>query len=428
MLKVTRKNQKRLKTNDALADTSWPMIHCDPQGTKTSPYAGPSMKDAPTILAQLDSNVILMLSTPKVIYVQEAMNYVKAFDAETLDLLYTSPNLGATFPFFAGGSLDANGYLWFTANNRIARLSPDLSEVVWSEYFQPEDKAFNTCCFLPDGNLLATSSTAAHVIDPEINNGTFSVISTLNLSALTWNGQQVYTDIPIMPRPVRDDQNGLYFTSAGFVSKLEYDVSTQKILPNVIWAVPHNERADFFSLSDAVVVSSNVYAAAKPTDNYAMEVYRIDSTAGFVLGICTPFPEAIGYSSAHCVGAVSDKNILIVICETPDLTGGMAAVDATSMEVLWHAPLANIGGAFCCSASSNKAYIINRDPNDSMLKYWAIDLDNGETTILHQYPSDTDPAISLSSVGYEGRLYYPNPTPGFAMIQDSNIINSIKNH
>ena len=419
MLKVTKKNQKRLKTNDAMANTSWPMIHCDPEGTKTSPYLGPSMKDAPTILAELDSDVILMLSTPKVIYVQEAENYVKAFDAETLELLYTSPGLGATFPFFAGGSLGENGYLWFTANNQIARLSPDLSEVVWSERFEPENKAFNTCCFLSDGNLLVTCSTTAHVINPELKNGTFEVISTLDLSDLTWAGKQVYTDIPIMPRPVRDDQNGLYFTSTGFVSKLEYDESAQSIVPNVRWAVPHNERADFFSLSDAVVVDFNVYAAAKPTDNYAMEVYRIDIRSGEVLGICTPFPEAIGYSSAHCVGAVSDKNILIVICETPDLTGGMVAVDATSMKVLWHVRLANIGGAFCCSSSSNKAYIINRDPNDSMLKYWAIDLDNGETTILHQYPSDTDPAISLSSIGYEGRLYYPNPTPGFAMIQDS---------
>ena len=426
MLKITKKNQNRQVTNDEMANTSWPMIHCDPQGTKTSPFAGPSMKDAPTILAKLDSDVILMLSTPKIIYVQEASNYVKAFDAESLELLYTSPSLGATFPFFAGGTLDANGFLWFTANNQVARLSPNLKEVVWSEHFEPENKAFNTCCFLSDGNLLVTCSTTAHVINPEIKNGSFEVISTLDLSELTWNGQQVYTDIPIMPRPVRDSQNGLYFTSTGFVSKLEYDESTQRILPHVIWAVPHNEKAEFFSLSDAVVVSSSTYAAAKPTDDYAMQVYRIDSNTGNVLGICTPFPEAIGNSSAHCVGAVSDKNILIVICEASDLTGGMAAVDATTMDVLWHAPIANIGGAFCCSESSNRAYIISRDANDLMLKYWAIDLDNGEMTILHQYPSTSDPTISLASVGYEGRLYYPNPTPGFAMIKDS--LSTIKNH
>jgi hypothetical protein len=116
--------------------------------------------------------------------------------------------------------------------------------------------------------------------------------------------------------------------------------------------------------------------------------------------------------------------MLIVICNTPDLTGGMAAVNATTMEVLWHSPIAQIGGAFCCSSVSNRGYIISRDPNDGMLKYWAINLDDGSQTVLHQYASDVDPNVSLASIGYDGKLYYPNPTPGFAMIQDINNTNN----
>jgi len=414
-----RKKRLKATTQDALASTTWPMIHCDPQGTKTSPNSAPTQAEAATITTDLDSDVILMLSTPELIYVQEAENYVKAFDPQTLELIATSPSLDATFPFFAGGTLDDSGYLWFTANNRIARLSPDLSEVVWSDTLEPSELPYNTCCFLPDGNFLVTTCLAAHVISSELTNGTFQVLSSLDLGALTWNGEQVFTYYPIMPRPVSDDQGGLYFTTNGFVSKLVYDEETQAVLPQVIWAVPHEERDLSFNLSDAVLVSNRVYAAAKPQDTNAMQVYSMENSLGGDVETCIPFPDAIGAISAHCVGAVADKEILIVICNTTDLTGGMAAVDATTMEIIWNVPMANIGGAFCCSSASNKAYIINRNPEDSMLKYWAIDLDDGTPTLLHQYYSDVDPSASLPAIGYNGRLYYPNPTPGLAMLQDN---------
>lgn len=421
---IKRKKQRRLASQNALANTSWPMIHCDPQGSKTSPYAGPTQEDTSVILAQLDSDVILMLSTPNAIYVQEAVNYVKAFHPETLELLATSPNLEAVFPFFAGGNLDEEGYLWFTANNRVARLSPDLSEVVWSELLEPSGQAYNTCCFLPDGNFLVTTSIAAHVLSSKLTDGTFKVISSLDLYSIMWNEEHVYPFSPIMPRPVSDEEGGLYFTSDGFMSKLFYDQETQTISPNVIWAVPHEERDASFNLSDAVVVSNRVYAAAIPQENNAMQVYSVDCTSGEVEGTCIPFPDAIGYISAHCVGAVPDKNMLIVICNTPDLTGGMAAVDATTMEVLWQALIAQIGASFCCSSVSNRGYLISTDPEDGMLKYWAINLDDGSQTVLHQYPSDVIPSASLASIGYDGRLYYPNPTPGLAMIQDTNNTNN----
>lgn len=416
----TLRRKRRLKTDsqNGLANTTWPMIHCDPQGTKTSPNAGPISEDANVILAELSSDVILMISTPDVLYVQEAENYVKAFNPDTLELIATSPSLEATFPFFAGGTLDENGYLWFTANDRIARLSPDLSEVVWSESLEPSALAYNTCCFLPDGNLLVTTSLAAHIISPELVNGTFKIISSLDLGSITWNGEQVYPFYPIMPRPVSDEKGGLYFTSNGFMSKLIYDENTQRILPECVWAVAHGANDVSFNLSDAVLVSNSVYAAAKPGDTSAMNIYSVEKDSGKLTGICIPFPDAIGYTSAHCVGAVADKGILIVICNTPDLTGGMAAIDAETMELIWHAPIAVIGGAFCCSSVSNHAYIISRDPEDSLLKYWAINLDDGSQTVLHQNPSDVDPTVSLPSIGYNGTLYYPNPTPGFARITD----------
>ncbi len=418
MLQKIKRKRKEVLNPDQLANTTWPMIHCDAQGTKTSPNSGPTQKDATTVLAELSTDVILMLSTKNRIYVQEAENYVKAFHPETLELMEQSESLEATFPFFAGGTLESNGNMWFTANNRVARLSPDLKEVIWSESFEPADLPFNTCCFLPDGNLLVTSCLAAHVISPELKNGTFEIISSLDLGALRWEGEQVFVYYPVMPRPVSDEDGGLYFSSNGFVSKLHYDSKSKSILPEILWAVPHDEDDVSFNLCDPVLVDSNVYAVAKPSDTEAMKVYSIDSTTGNLIGTCIPFPEAIGYVSAHTIGAVAEKNMLIVICQTPDLTGGMVGIDATTLNVLWQAPLANIGGAFCCSSVSNRAYIINRDSNDSMLRYWAIDLDNGAQTVLHQYPSDTDPSVSLASIGYDGRLYYPNPTPGFAMIQD----------
>lgn len=414
----TNLKQQQRTSELSLAKTTWPMIHCDGHGSKSSPNSGPTQENAQAIFAQLDSDVILMLSTPDVIYVQEAINYIKAFNQKTLELINTSPSLDATFPFFAGGTLDNEGYLWYTANNRIARLSPSLNEVVWSERFEPSDVPYNTCCFLPDGNLLVTSCSAAHVVSPQLNEGTFKIVSSLDLSKITWKNQQVYPFYPVMPRPVVDNQGGLYFTSNGFVSKLFYNQKKQEIDANLVWAKPHKKSDASFNLSDAVLQLNYVYAAAKPQDDTAMQIYGFDKTTGEVLGTCIPFPKAIGASSVHCLGGVKEKNILIAICYTEDLSGGMVAIDATSLKVLWHTPIAVIGGAFCCSSVSNRAYIISRDPKDLLLKYWAINLDDGTKTILYQYPSDIDPAVSLSSIGYQGRLYYPNPSPGLTMIQN----------
>lgn len=426
VLLFTSKNQimlmKRRKTREKspynqLADTSWPMIHCDPEGSKLSNFPGPEQDRAKLLQKEIDTDVILIIPTADYLYVQEAENFVRAYDPQSLQLLHEA-NLNATFPKLGGGTLDKEGYLWFTANNQVVRLSPDLSECIWSDAFPPARLPYNSCCFLPDGNLLVTSCAAAHVISSKLEDNSFRLISSLDLSALTFNGQKAFPFVPILPRPVMDESGNLYFSTISCICHLHYDQSTQRIAPELKWAFPVQAPDAAFNMADPILMNGKVYAAAIPGEAQPMHIYCLDKDTGALISSGTPFPNALQAGAAHTLGCIPEEDKVVVICNTENYTGGMAAMNGQSLEVLWHAAMAQIGAAFCMSKPSQRAYIIHYDAEAQLLQYSAINTNNGEMSLLSDYPSEIPPNVSLPSIGYDGRLYYPNPSPGFAMIED----------
>ena len=81
-----------------------------------------------------------------------------------------------------------------------------------------------------------------------------------------------------------------------------------------------------------------VWTISQPPADQPMQLFCLQASNGQLLGQCTPFPMALGQYSAHTLGAVPSADRVFAICNSSDDTGGVVALDSTTMDTVWHFP------------------------------------------------------------------------------------------
>ncbi len=392
---------------NALATSAWPMIHGGPDGCKSSPLPAPTT--GPVTIDRFAGSSASIVTTidDGLIYLQAGIKFVYCFADDNLEQPIEQVELDASFPAVGGNTVDKEGHVFLTRFGRLMRFDRGLKNPVLSAKLAPADALYNAVGFLADGNLLVTSSTTAHVVSPNDDDGEMPVLSTTDLSQLTYNGKLLFAPIGFAPRPVYDSSTGVYFNSQDYLVKMTYMPQTAELATMASWAFRNPQPGGTFALSNPILVNDQVWTVSQPPADQPMQLFCLDSSSGEVLGQCTPFPMALGKFAAHTLGAVSDANVVVVICDTDDTSGGVVAIDSETMDTLWHFPLAQIGDAFVISEACGVVYIAAFDQAEEQIEIWAITLAEGEGTVLHREPSTRAPQSSLPCIGPGGDLFYP---------------------
>lgn len=404
-----------------LSGTSWPMIHCRPEGTKNCPLPGPA-NTSPTSQFLQDVSVIIMVTGRDLLYLQPNADQLFCYAFNDLSKPVHRVEFGAQYPQVGGGVVDDQGNLWFTRNGNMVRFSEGLLDPIISETFTPTDAIYNGLGLMTDGNALITSTTWAHVLATSLNDaGGFSLLSSLNLTEVSYEGVNVFPDSgpKLASRPVYGDNDGVYMNSAEYLVKMRYDKENTRLDPQPVWALEDPQQNGRINLSNPILVNENVWAVSQPTQDQPMPVYCVSRDNGALIQTIVPFPQALGKYSDHTLGADPDRGLVFVICNDNAGKGGVAAINISNFDVAWRLPLNNISEAFGLSVPSGPLYISNQENEDAPFSVWAIALENGEGRIIYTREADGNPPPSLPSIGPDGNLYYPY-NDGLIRLQDKN--------
>ena len=395
------------QNRSSLAQSAWPMIHCSPDGTKNGPLPGPVEGDVETQAFEGGTPPIVITVDDDYVYYQQQQNMIDCFKVDDFSKPIKSVNLQAAFPTVGGNVVDDQGRVYFTRFGNLIRFDPGLENPVVSEELAPADALYNGVGFMVDGNLLVTSQTFAHVVSPNAENGKLKVLSTTDLRESAYEGVPTFAPRSFGPRPVYDDSGGVYFNGEHFIAKLNYFPQITQLAAMPLWAFRNPQVGGTFTLSNPILVNDQVWTISQPPADQPMQLFCLQTSNGELLGQNTPFPMALGQISAHTLGAVPKINRVFVICNTEDSSGGVVAIDSSTMDTLWHLPLPSLSEAFAISEASGRLYISALNADADKIEIWSIDIATGEGTVLADVPSTNPPAMSLPSLGPDGNLFYP---------------------
>lgn len=396
------------QSKDSLARSGWPMIHCTPAGTKKSLLPGPISDDVEIEHFQGESSSIVITIDDDLVYYQQAQNTIDCFSVDDFGKPLNTVDLNATFPAVGGNVVDREGHVYFTRFGQLIRFDRGLKNPVVSENLEPADALYNGVGFMIDGNLLVTSTRFAHVVSPRARKGgKLPVLSTTDLRQSAVDGVPTFASRMFGPRPVYDDQGGVYMNGLDYLAKLTYAPQITKLQTMPQWAFRCPQAGGNLTLANPMLVGDNVWTISNPPADQPMQLYCVAQNNGALVGQCTPFPTALGQTSAHTLGAVPSANLILAICDTADRSGGMVAIDSRTLDVRWRLPLSQISQAFAISEASGVAYISAWSADERRIDFLSIRLEDGQPTILTSVASDSAPPASLPSVGPGGNLFYP---------------------
>ena len=264
-----------------IASSDWPVIHQNNQSTKDTLMLGPEVLDESKVDEWLTFNTVLLLLGENYLYQQPGQDTsIYAYDPNNLS---AGPvfrvNLGASFPDVGGGIIDYSGNLWFNLQDRIVRLSEDLSSATYSEHMADTFPATvtpknNGMTLFSDGNILSTSTGKdAWLVSTAVNeNNEFPVIIYFDFTQLQLNDEFILADeTQFSPRPVLNDNDEFIIMSESYMVKLRYDAELKTIDNNIIWAFrnPENNTSiqSTIAISHAVIMADKTCAATGPLSN-----------------------------------------------------------------------------------------------------------------------------------------------------------------
>jgi hypothetical protein len=409
-----------------IASSDWPVIHQNNQSTKDNLTVGPEVLDQSKIDEWLTSNTVLLLLGENYLYQQPGQDTsIYAYDPNNLSAgPVFQVNLGVSFPDVGGGIIDDNGNLWFNLQDRIVRLSEDLSSPTYSENMEdtfpgtvfPKN---NGMTLFSDGNILSTSTGKdAWLVSTAINeNNEFPVLAYFDFTQLQLNDEFILADeTQFNPRPVLNDNDEFIIMSESYMVKLRYDTELKTIDNNIIWVFKNPENSNSIQstigISHAVIMADKTCAATGPiTDAVTMKVYCVDSGSGVLLNEFEPFPNAPGARALHNLGGFRDTNSLVAIVN--DTTGngnaGVAVFDLTQNSQVGESVLFNfISESFVLAAGNQRIYLAKRDSLEEPFQILSIVVSTGEYTTIYESDASGPPRAGLGAVGEFG-LYFPTP-------------------